>query len=155
MKGPPPLAPFGLELHHDGSWSHEGQPIRNRKLRQAFDRSVRYLPGEGKFVVQLGRFRAEIEVEEAAFFVRSVDPEAGTIRLSDGGDELLEVPTLHRSSRDGAWLCRVKRGLLAEGLVARFSHAAHAELLAGVEQEDSGPVLHLAGQRYELGGLPL
>ena len=25
--GAPPLRPFGLVLHHDGRWSHEGQPI--------------------------------------------------------------------------------------------------------------------------------
>ena len=34
---PPPLRPFGLVLHHDGSWSHEGVPIRNARLRTAFD----------------------------------------------------------------------------------------------------------------------
>ena len=60
-------------LHHDGRWTHEGQPIRNARLRAAFDRGVRYLPDEGKFVVQLGRFRGQIEVEEAAFFVRAFD----------------------------------------------------------------------------------
>ena len=67
--GPPPLQPFGLRLHHDGRWSHEGQPILNRRLREHFDKSVRYLPDEGKFVVTLRAFRGEIEVEEAAFFV--------------------------------------------------------------------------------------
>jgi len=44
---PPELRPFGLVLHHDGSWTHEGQPIEHRRLREAFDRGVRYLPGEG------------------------------------------------------------------------------------------------------------
>ena len=66
---PPPLRPFGLVLHHDGRWSHEGQPIRNRRLREHFDRHVGFLAEEGKFVVSLRHFRAEIEVEEAAFFV--------------------------------------------------------------------------------------
>ena len=42
--GPPPLRPFGLVLHHDGSWTHEGVPLLNRRLRAAFDRAVRYLP---------------------------------------------------------------------------------------------------------------
>ena len=27
--GPPPLRPFGLVLHHDGRWTHEGIPIQN------------------------------------------------------------------------------------------------------------------------------
>ena len=62
---PPPLTPFGLRLHHDGRWTHEGMPLLNRKLRAAFDRSVRYLPDEAKYVVQLRHFRGEIDVEEA------------------------------------------------------------------------------------------
>ena len=44
--GPPPLRPFGLVLHHDGRWTHEGVPVTNRRLREAFDRSVRFLPAE-------------------------------------------------------------------------------------------------------------
>ena len=31
--GPPPLRPFGLVLHHDGRFTHEGEPILNRRLR--------------------------------------------------------------------------------------------------------------------------
>ena len=55
--GPPPLRFFGLVLHHDGSWSHQGHAVRHPRLRAAFDRSVRFLAEEGKYVVQLGRFR--------------------------------------------------------------------------------------------------
>lgn len=127
--GPPPLRPFGLVLHHDGRWTHEGQPLHNRKLRERFDRAVRYLPGEDKYVVQIGRFRGEIEVEEAAFFVRLFDPETGEILLSDRSSECLDVSSLRVSPRDGALLCRVKRDGVEGGLLARFHHAAHAELL--------------------------
>ena len=59
-----PLEPFGLVLHRDGSWTHEGIRISHPRLRAAFDRSVRYLPGARVYVVQLGRFRGQIEVEE-------------------------------------------------------------------------------------------
>ena len=141
--GPPPLRPFGLVLHHDGRWSHEGEPILHRRLRAAFDRCVRYLPDERKYVVQLGRFRGEIEVEEAAFFVREVDLPTGELRLSDGGCERLDPATLHVSPRDGAWLCRVKPDLEPGGLLARFSHAAQADLLLGVEDGSGGPGLRV------------
>ena len=40
-------------------------------------------------VVQIGRFRGQIEVEEAAFFVRGFDPPSGRIQLSDRSEELL------------------------------------------------------------------
>lgn len=145
-KGPPPLAPFGLVLHHDGRWSHEGQPIRNAKLRAAFDKGVRYLADEGKYVVTLGHFRGEIELEEAGFFVRSFDAATGRVSLSDRSEEALDVASLHTSERDGALLCFVKRELMKGGLLARFSHAAQSELLEHVEDGVAGPSLRLANR---------
>jgi hypothetical protein len=146
----PPLAPFGLRLHHDGRWSHEGQPIRHQRLREHFDRSVRYLPDERKFVVTLRQFRGEIEVEEAAFFVRAFDAVSGRITLSDRSEEILDPASLALSPRDGALLCRVKRGLAPEGLLARFTHGAHAELLQAVEEGAGGLVLRIGEGRHPL-----
>jgi len=146
--GPPPLRPFGLRLHHDGRWSHEGQPIRHARLRAAFDRAVRFLPEEGeagKYVVQLGRFRGEIEVEEAAFFVREVDLAEGTLRLSDGTREALDPATLRVSPIDGALLCVVKGFLAPGGLAARFLPGAQSELLQAAEETSEGHALRLRG----------
>jgi len=148
--GPPPLAPFGLVLHHDGHWSHEGQAFTNPKLRALFDRSVRYLPEEGKYVVQVQRFRGEVEVEEAGFFVRLFDAETGAIRLSDGSEERLDVASLASSPRDGALLCRVKRDLTPGGLLARFHHAAQAELLNAVDADAPEPAVRIGGERVAL-----
>jgi hypothetical protein len=131
--GPPPLRPFGLVLQHDGCFRHEGQPIANRRLREHLDRSVEYLPEQHKFIVRLGHFRGEIEVQEAAFFVRSIDLASGEIALSDATREALDVASLVESPIDGALLCRVKRDLEPAGLLARFTHAAQAELLQAVE----------------------
>lgn len=148
--GPPPLRPFGLRLHHDGRFSHDGDPILHEKLRNHFDHSVAYLPEEGKFVVRLGHFRGEVEVQEAGFFVRAVDLERGEIALSDGTREALDVASLSLSPIDGAILCRVKRSLVAEGLLARFMPAAQAELWMAVEERDGQPILRLAGREHAL-----
>jgi len=148
--GRPPLAPFGLRLHHDGRWSHEGQPIRHKRLREHFDRSVKYLPDERKFVVTLRQFRGEIEVEEAAFFVRAFDAASGRITLSDRSEENLDPASLALSPLDGALLCRVKRGLAPEGLLARFAHGAHAELMQAVEEAAGGLALRIGDRRHPL-----
>jgi hypothetical protein len=145
-KGPPPLRPFGLVLHHDGSWTHEGHPISHTKLRAHFDRSVVYLPAERKYVVTLRHFRGEITVEEAAFFVRAFDPGTGGIALSDRSEETLDPATLAPSPIDGALLCRVKRALAPEGLLARFTHAAQADLLQAVDATPAGMRLRIGGK---------
>ena len=149
-RGPPPLRPFGLVLHHDGSWTHEGHPIQHAKLREHFDRSVRYLPEERKYVVTLRHFRGEIEVEEAAFFVRAFEPQTGRIALSDRSEETLDPATLAPSPIDGALLCRVKRDLAPGGLPARFAHAAQAELLHAVDESPSGMRLRMGGAWHNL-----
>jgi hypothetical protein len=136
VSGPPPLRPFGLVLHHDGAWTHEGEPIRHRKMREHFDRHVRYLPDEGKYVVFLRHFRGQIEVEEAAFFVLAFDAASGEVALSDGSAEVLDPATLRPSPIDGAWLCSVKRDLDPEGLAARFEREAWSSLLETVEERD-------------------
>jgi hypothetical protein len=137
-------------LHRDGRWTHQGAPILNRKLRAVFDRGVRYLPEEGVYVVQLGRFRGQIELEETGFFVTGFDAAAGNVRLSDRSEEPLEVASLRPSPHDGALLCTVKRALVPDGLPARFFQAAQAELLAAVEETPQGPSLCMAGLRHAL-----
>jgi hypothetical protein len=140
-------------LHRDGSWTHEGLPITHPRLRAAFDRSVRFLPAEGLYVVQLGRFRGQIDVEEAGFFVREVDLERGRLRLSDGSREPLDVASLRPSRFDGAWLCAVKRDLHPDGLPARFTQASQAELLGALEEDAGGACwLRVAGERRALPG---
>lgn len=148
--GPPPLAPFGLRLHHDGRFSHDGEPILNRRLREHFDRSVEYLPEEGKFIVRLGHFRGQVEVQEAGFFVRAYEADRGEIVLSDGSRERLDVGSLSLSPIDAALLCRVKRALVAEGLLARFSGGAQSELLLAVEERDGRLALCVGGEALDL-----
>jgi len=148
--GLPPLQPFGLVLHHDGRWSHEGQPILNRKLREKFDSSVAYLPEEAKYVVRVGRFRGQIEIEEAGFFVRALDLETGEVALSDGSREGLRTQSLRTSPLDGALLCQVKEDLSEGGLPARFCHGAQADLLGAVEAEGDGFWVLLGEERARL-----
>jgi hypothetical protein len=137
-------------LHHDGSWTHEGHPITHAKLREHFDRNVRYLPEDRKYVVTLRHFRGEIAVEEAAFFVRAFEPGSAAVSLSDRSIETLDPTTLAPSPIDGALLCRVKRDLVPGGLLARFTQAAQAELLHAVDASPSGMRLRVGGAWHAL-----
>lgn len=152
MSAPPPLRPFGLVLRHDGRFEHEGVPVTHARLRAAFERSVRYLPDEGIFVVQLGRFRGWLDVEEAAFFVRRFDASSGRLELSDGSSEDLDPATLRESPLDGALLCAVKRELHNEAsILARFDRPAQEALWLAVEETGDGAWgLTIGGRRRAL-----
>ena len=160
--GPPPLRKTGLLLHAEGFFTHEGHPIRHARLRAVLERSVRYLPDEAAFVVQLGRFRGQIEVEDAPFFVRAFRAEDGCVALSDESVEPLDPDTLEEDSA-GILYCRVKRDIRADvggadvgggdrgddaGLVARFTHAAQAHLLDALEIDDDGAWIQVGGRRH-------
>lgn len=109
---------------------------------------MHFLPEEGVYVVRVGPFRGQVEVEEAGFFVRSVDPPAGALRLSDGTAEALELRSLRVSEHDpDVLLCTVKRDLVPEGLAARFMPTAQAELLLAVETGPGGLEIEWGGRR--------
>lgn len=149
--GPPPLRSLGLTLHRDGRFLHEGGPVTNRRLLAAFERGVRWLPVEGKYVVMLGHFRGQVDVEEAGFFVRSVDLAAGRVALSDGTQDRLEPASLRASGLDpDVLLCTVKRDLTPYGVTARFTRSAQAEMLGAVEEQGGVLRLRVAGAAHTL-----
>jgi hypothetical protein len=116
-------------------------------LREHFDRSVEYLPEEEEYIVRLKHFRGQVEIQEAGFFVRSIDLASGEIALSDGSRERLDVATLSASSIDGALLCRIKRDRVSGGLPARFSHSAQAEFSQAIESEGDHFIVSIGGER--------
>jgi hypothetical protein len=100
--------------------------VRNVRLQRAFRRGVRYLDSEGVWVVQIGRFRGAIEVEDTALFVDLYESESGTLLLNHGSREPLLPGTLE-AAPDAVLYCTVR------GFRARFTHSAQAELLAYIE----------------------
>ena len=72
-------------------------------------------------------------------------PNRGVLPI-ERSEEPLDPVSLSSSPLDGALLCRVKRELCAEGLLARFSHAAQAELLHAVEEVDGRMGLRISGR---------
>lgn len=114
--------------------------MRNVRLQRAFRRGVRFLADEGVWVVQIGRFRGAIEVEDTGLFVDMYESESGTLLLNDGAREPLRVETLEAAA-DAVLYCNVR------GLRARFTHAAQAELLAHVEESGGGaPCLRIGAR---------
>ena len=129
------------------SFEHEGQLVTHPRLYRAFLRGVRFLDDEGVFVVQLGHFRGQIEVEDTPFWVVAYDAARGEIELTDGSAEPLACGTL-RSDPDGAFRCTVKGRF-----PARFTHAGQAHLLDALEETPDGWRLRAGARHHEVPGL--
>lgn len=127
-------------LRRDARFIHEGQVVTHKGLHAAFLRGVRFLEDEGVFVVQVGHFRAQIDVEDTAFWVVSYDPATGDIELTDGSCERLEPLTLSMDA-DDVLRCSVKGGF-----PARFSRTGQAHLLDALEERGDSVALRVAGE---------
>jgi hypothetical protein len=103
--------------------------VSHPRLLRALRAGVRWAEAEHTFIVQLGRFRGWLDVEDTAFFVDAYDPDTGQIAVSDRTHESLDASTL-RADPDDALRCTVK-----QRFPARFTQSAQAELLAAVELE--------------------
>ncbi len=142
-QGPPPLRPTGLILRRDGTFEHEGSCVTHPKLHRAFLRGVRFLDDEDVWIVQIGRFRGQIEVEEIPFWVVAYDPATGAVQLTDGSTEPLACGTLEVDP-DEVLRCRVKGRF-----PARFTRTGQAHLLDALELREGAWVLRL-GAHFEL-----
>ena len=103
--------------------------------------------GEGVFVVQVGRFRGRIDLEDTAFFVHAYAPEAGTIDLSDLSSERLDPESL-RVAEDGVLRCTVKGRF-----PARFNRAAQVHLLLALDPARHPPRLRMGACEIPVPGL--
>ena len=120
---------------------HEGSRVSHPGLYRAFLRGVRFLEEEGVFVVQLGHFRGQIEVEDTPFWVVAYDPDSGEIDLTDQSREPLQVDSL-RTDPDDVLRCTVKGRF-----PARFTHAGQAHLLDAIDAKSTGICVR-AGDRW-------
>jgi len=121
---------------------HEGVVVSHRRLHRALLRGVRFAEEEGVFVVQLGRFRGQIEVEDVPFWVVAYDPGQGSIDLTDGSSEPI-VPRTLRIDADEVFRVAVKGGRFP----ARFTRSGQAHLLEHLERRDAGWFLRV-GRRW-------
>ncbi len=103
-----------------GQWWHDGEPVTNSAVSEAFDRWIGLAP-DGRFMVENDVNWAYVAIEGPPIFVRSVTEVEGSLHLglSDGRQEKLQEATL-RQDASGRLYCDVRGGTM----VAGFSRAA-------------------------------
>jgi hypothetical protein len=134
----------GIRLDKNLRWWHDDEPIEHPKIIELFNTSL-VLDEDGRYQLRIGQDWCFIQVEDAAYEVRTVDvtpDERVSIRLSDRTAEALDPDSLALGS-DGVFSCRVKRGRAK----ARFSRDAQYQLGELLEEGEGGRLFLLVGQR--------
>ncbi|MBU8894333.1 DUF1285 domain-containing protein [Corallococcus sp. M34] len=149
--GPPPPGKrwhtredSGIRLDPTLRWWHDDEPILHPRIIELFDASL-VLDDQGRYQLRIGNDWCYVQVEDAAYEVRTVDVSPSdlvSIRLSDRTAEALDVATLHVES-DGVVGCQVKQGRAK----ARFSRDAQYQLGQLLEEGPEGALHLCAGQR--------
>jgi len=122
-----------LKLSATGEWWHKGQPFENRKLIELFNRSIVWDESAKRYLLKIGSNLASFVYEDTAYFVLSLNDKhtPWSLILSDQSEEPL-VPSSLTLGEDNQVYCRVKGTHNA-----RFSRAAHQQLLEHVVDEES------------------
>ncbi len=134
----------GIRLDARLRWWHDDEPIEHPRIIELFNSSL-VLDEQGRYQLQIGKDWCYVQVEDAAYEVRTVDvtpDERVFVRLSDRTAEALEPATL-AVAPDGVLSCRVKAGRAG----ARFSRDAQYQLGELLEQDEGGQLFLRAGQR--------
>jgi hypothetical protein len=137
-----------IRLDRQGRFFHDMEAVTHPGMARAFASWVGRHPDDGRFILNNGWDWTYFEVEDAPFFVDSVEAsDAGPVLLlSDGSREPLD-PTALRSGEGDALYVRVKGGAFE----ARFRQAAQIGLAPWLEEAPDGqPSLVIAGVRYLL-----
>jgi hypothetical protein len=134
----------GIRLDASLRWWHDDEPVQHPKIIELFNTSL-VLDEAGRYQLRIGQDWCYVQVEGAAYEVRTVDvtpDERVSVRLSDRTAEVLDASGL-QVEPDGVLSCAVKRGQSR----ARFSRDAQYQLGQLLEQEPGGGLVLCAGGR--------
>lgn len=126
-----------ISFRRDGRWYADDEPVVHRKLALLFSRHVRRKPDAAGYEIWIDeRYHADVEIEDTAFVVTTLDVAADgrfVAHLNDDSAEVLDLRSLVIGS-DGALSCGVKGGLER----ARLLRSAQAQLADYVDQLGDG-----------------
>lgn len=140
------LRQSGLRLARDGTWWHEGQPVRHEGMTRAFHRWLDRLD-DGRYVLRLDEHRyAYVEVEDAPILASSarISQDRVHLILSNEREEPLDPASLEKRGED--LYCLVSSGRLPCRLTRQATYALGPAL-----QERGGVLcLQVGGQSYAI-----
>jgi len=148
---PPLSGDIDIVIHTDGSWWHEGAPIKREAIVRVFA-SILRREDDGEYYLVTPGEKWRIRVEAHALQIVEIDREAGsegqlTVILNTGKRYPVDADHPLFLDPDNKGVVGIK---LPHGLSALCSRAAWYRLVEQAEEVDGVPTIRSAGQSWPL-----
>jgi len=136
----------GLRLDREGRFFHQGAPVEHARTVAVLHEGL-HRADDGRWATRIGRDWAYVDVEDAARFVRRIEPRGAALRGQLATGEWVEIdPASLASGADDALYVR-----LPDGERARLTRPAQVSLLPFVAQSGDAFELRLGERAFPIG----
>jgi uncharacterized protein len=136
----------GLRLDREGRFFHQGTPIEHARTLAVLHAGL-HRAGDGRWATRIGRDWGYVDVEDAARFVRRIEPRVGALRGQLATGEWVEIdPATLASGADDALYVR-----LPDGERARLTRPAQVSLLPFLAESNGAFELRLGERAFPIG----
>ncbi len=135
----------GLRLDREGRFWHRDELVEHARTLVVLHRGLHRAPN-GRWATRIGPEWGYVEVEDAALWLRRIEPEGASLRaqLASGAWVVIEPSTLMLGASDALY-ARV------DGERARLTRAAQLSLSECLREEAGSFYLELGGVRHRIG----
>ena len=130
--------PGGLKLARDGRWIQGGSPVTHERTRSYLNRSLTWSAQAASWGIASGEWFVPVEVEDAPFFVVSIELETDPPLLELSNEQTQPFyPERLTFGPDDVPYVDVSNASAPEGIAAaRFTRPAMQSLIARIELRD-------------------
>ena len=135
----------GLRLDREGRFWHRGGEVTHARTSAVLHRGI-HRAEDGRWATRIGKEWGYLEVEDAALFVRRIEPAGAKLRAQLASGEWVDVdPATLAAGADDALYARVN------GERARLTRPAQLSLSEWLEEDAAGFALRLGGRAFRIG----
>lgn len=135
----------GLRLDKEGRFWHRGDLVEHARTLAALHQGVHRAP-DGRWATRIGPEWGYLEVEDAALFIRRLEPEGTRLRAQLASGKWAEIdPATLAMGADDALYARV------DGERARLTRAAQLSLSNRLSEDSQGFAVQLGGRTFRVG----
>jgi uncharacterized protein len=136
----------GLRLDREGRFIHQGTPVEHARTVAVLHAGL-HRADDGRWATRIGSDWAYVDVEDAARFVRRIEPRGTALRAQLATGEWVDIdPATLASGADDALYVR-----LPDGERARLTRPAQVSLLPFVAETGEAFELRLGERAFPIG----